>query len=1235
MATTTKLTELRDYPAIKKLASALHRFDAHNHGAAIMIGAGFSRSAAIHVGGEKRVPLWAEFTTSLTRDLYAGETNFSFADPLRVAEEYRAYFGQAALNDKIRFEIDNDAWRTGPLYDALLSLPWSEVLTTNWDTLLEQAAEKVHSPYYTTVTKTSDLAWAQSPRIVKLHGTIGITDCFIAAQEDYRTYPERFAPFVNFARHVFIENELCLLGFSGDDPNFLQWAGWVRDHLASHARKIYLVGALNLSAARRKQLESTNIAPVDLYPAVAHITDRDLRHEEAIAMFLREMRDEEESRIKPHEWQPTTFPSHTVNPEEHRRLYSDPEYASELLTNQLETLRKDREAYPGWLLCPQSLRWRVANQLSMPYPDPKSLAALTPDNRAKLLYEIAWRHRTALEYIPPWLVDALFDVARQDQPYAISERQQAEIALALLNNARWLGADNDEEQKIVDKHIQELTAILEKYAFYFPDGPAEAAYHRALAARDRLDYAELEAAIGHISGEDPVWKLRRAALLMDLGHHGDAANLLAVAYGQLRENHRRDRQSIPVMSRLLWAHWLMEAIERPGSGKDSEKLPPFVETNYRKWKCDPWSWLDSLRSSIEKRRDKYFKDRNPIEPQFAQGHYRDHSRNASDGNDNSDFFLLDGLSRICGVPLRITTTGGFRASLLSDKAKAIVLYGGTGTELIDLQLAIRAASSEDSSVIKEVFGRINVACFTQRSVDFLIHRVTSAIEHWQQVRSAEGKGVDSLTRLRVFMEVLARLVVRVPSSQAKEIFLLSASLAEQSEMRHLWLRTSLNSLVNNSLASIPGPELSDVLPIALKFPLAHEIGGRGGPEWPNPVIKYPGERPVSSAIDERIVQLIDAVRAAEDSSRRDCLLRLLPFCRKSNFLTEAEHNSLADAIWGDAPEYAVLPETGLLPHALLILPTRDRGRVEALLRSRLYNYNPDLLGNTQKELRIYPSPEVNLAISLYEGITNAAQDQATRLFPTAEQAVNLFEQLTSWRPVNDQGGMADVAVGARRELAQSIGRALSFAIVPALADEDKTASRWEDLLSFYSDVDGARTALPALVHFSVMDPMSAKIAEKMIATALRGRDSTQVTYGAVALRKWMDLASSDTSSEFAKLTSMVIGIIESGRTIALHQLLWVVKELLEEKRLTEDQCRTLAEIAPDVFRSVDYGNIDPYSEEAVTASTIRSMCAKLALALAQRFPDNRELEDLLAASIADPLPEVRFASNADHGNSVG
>jgi SIR2-like domain len=193
----------------------------------------------------------------------------------------------------------------------LLELPWSDVLTTNWDTLLERtpAGERPE-----VVRTTADLAHGRERRIIKLHGSIGTSEHFIFAEEDYRTYPTRFAAFVNTARQIFIENELCLLGFSGDDPNFLQWSGWVRDHLGESARRIYLVGALGLRHAKRKFLESRNIAPIDLAPLVA---DRSRNQQEAAAtaLFLEFL-----ARAKPiaeHDWKPAPLsnllvPAHGV-----------------------------------------------------------------------------------------------------------------------------------------------------------------------------------------------------------------------------------------------------------------------------------------------------------------------------------------------------------------------------------------------------------------------------------------------------------------------------------------------------------------------------------------------------------------------------------------------------------------------------------------------------------------------------------------------------------------------------------------------------------------------------------------------------------------------------------------------------------------------------------------------------------------------------------------------------------
>lgn len=61
------ISELADYSALKKLADALWRQDTAYHGAAIMVGAGFSRSAA--VSGDPKRKLRVLCRIALARNL--------------------------------------------------------------------------------------------------------------------------------------------------------------------------------------------------------------------------------------------------------------------------------------------------------------------------------------------------------------------------------------------------------------------------------------------------------------------------------------------------------------------------------------------------------------------------------------------------------------------------------------------------------------------------------------------------------------------------------------------------------------------------------------------------------------------------------------------------------------------------------------------------------------------------------------------------------------------------------------------------------------------------------------------------------------------------------------------------------------------------------------------------------------------------------------------------------------
>lgn len=110
----------------------------------------------------------------------------------------------------------------GNMHRRLLQLPWRDVFTTNWDTLLERAGSSILERAYGILRNMDEIPLTASSRIVKLHGSFDGRFPLIFTEEDYRTYPNKFAPFVNTVQQAMMESVFCLLGFSGDDLIFFQ-----------------------------------------------------------------------------------------------------------------------------------------------------------------------------------------------------------------------------------------------------------------------------------------------------------------------------------------------------------------------------------------------------------------------------------------------------------------------------------------------------------------------------------------------------------------------------------------------------------------------------------------------------------------------------------------------------------------------------------------------------------------------------------------------------------------------------------------------------------------------------------------------------------------------------------------------------------------------------------------------------------------------------------------------------
>lgn len=138
--------------------------------------------------------------------------------------------------------------------------------------------------------------------IYKLHGNLRIGDTpyefdgdkhmqYVITQEDYDIYPKKHEAFVSLMRISLLKGSLCLMGFSGDDPNFLAWVDWVKDILDESAvkrqhrlRTIYYINASSqkLDASKELLLRNHYIEVVNLYECFPETSTQ----QERISQFL-------------------------------------------------------------------------------------------------------------------------------------------------------------------------------------------------------------------------------------------------------------------------------------------------------------------------------------------------------------------------------------------------------------------------------------------------------------------------------------------------------------------------------------------------------------------------------------------------------------------------------------------------------------------------------------------------------------------------------------------------------------------------------------------------------------------------------------------------------------------------------------------------------------------------------------------------------------------------------------
>ena len=190
-----------------------------------MVGSGFSRNAVPVRPNVGNLPTWDQVASKLHEELYPHEGSGGYHDPLRTAQEYEAAFGRTELHDALRKLVPHEGYNPSSAHARLLNLPWADIYTTNWDDLLERASNNITEGDYSAITSTDQIPMETRPRIVKLHGSLPGQFPLIVTDEDYRTYPTKFAPFVNTVQQAMMETMFFLVGFSRRRPQLPELVG--------------------------------------------------------------------------------------------------------------------------------------------------------------------------------------------------------------------------------------------------------------------------------------------------------------------------------------------------------------------------------------------------------------------------------------------------------------------------------------------------------------------------------------------------------------------------------------------------------------------------------------------------------------------------------------------------------------------------------------------------------------------------------------------------------------------------------------------------------------------------------------------------------------------------------------------------------------------------------------------------------------------------------------------------
>lgn len=187
------------------------------------------------------MPLWENAIKSIDERL--GMDLSKQLDNLIVPQYYYNSRGEKEYTQLMReiFHCDDKLYPT-EIHNAILRFDTDTILTTNYDHILEQAAEN-SGKFLQVISQDIDLPYRKAGKeLIKIHGDFEHNN-FVLKEDDYLHYHSNFKLIENYVKSLIGTKTVLFIGYSLSDPDVKQIFTWVKEILDENFQRAYLIEA--------------------------------------------------------------------------------------------------------------------------------------------------------------------------------------------------------------------------------------------------------------------------------------------------------------------------------------------------------------------------------------------------------------------------------------------------------------------------------------------------------------------------------------------------------------------------------------------------------------------------------------------------------------------------------------------------------------------------------------------------------------------------------------------------------------------------------------------------------------------------------------------------------------------------------------------------------------------------------------------------------------------------------